>query len=116
MTEKLYEKYQQPKQRFYADWTWRLLCLLGVALVSYATLWGDDRYVKKDDLDYQVSRSVEKVLNKIENRLNAVEAHAANVQLHPTAATSDERYVTRREFNLILTSLKRIEDKLQNLP
>jgi hypothetical protein len=113
MTEKLYEKYQQPKTRFYADWSWRLLCLLGVAFVSYATLWGDDRYVKKDELDYQVTRSVEKVLNKIEHRLASVEAHAIDARLHPTSADWDERYVTRREFNLILTTLKRIEDKLQ---
>lgn len=112
MTEKLYERYQQPRPRFYADWSWRILCLAGVAFVSYATLLGDDRYVKNDDLDVQVTRSVEKVLNRIENRLVAVESHASDERLHPSSAEFDERYFTRRESILILQALERIEKKI----
>ncbi len=114
MSEKLYEKYQQPKPRFYADWTWRILCLLGVALLSWARLWGDDRYVPREEVTEAIISEVSKAVNAdIKARLKAVEILAESNAIKTNHTVLSESYVTRREFNLILTTLKRIEDKLE---
>lgn len=115
MTDKLYEKYQQPKFRFTVDWIWRILCLAGVAFVSYATLWGDHRYVTKDQLGMEIEQSVRTVLNEsVKPRLQAVEALATSDARHPTPQDLAAEYVTRREFNLIVSLLTEIRNEVKN--
>ena len=114
MPEKLYQQYQDPKTRFIADWLWRLLCLVTLAFISYAQLWGDDRYVTKETFSNEITRIVARVIGEeVKPRLTAVELLAADSARHPSAAELSRDYVTRREFNLILTTLERIEAKIE---
>lgn len=98
MSEKLHQKYQDPKVKFFADWTWRILALVGVGFLSYAQLWGDGRYVTREEFPQELSNLVESVMTKIEPRLSSLETHAADPKSHPSFSDSEAYFVSRREY------------------
>lgn len=116
MPDKLYEKDQYPQARFWADWIWRILALIGVAFLSYAQLWGDGRYITREEFPHELSNLVKSVMEKIEPRLSSLERHAVDETKHPTSATTETKYVTRREYEKDIKWLRdwaeRIEAKL----